>query len=956
MAKKNKEDRRDKIIEESLDVLRTDQYGLSGEFIRKNEEQISQVKDLLMEKLSISQSNNVDKKSETNISKELINVIYNTLDRPKPDQYKESVDETMRKIDESISGSYGVKEDSSSDSDLSIIESLGDAMKTHFRVMPEYRKMVEIIPELGKCVDMVTNDLLNVDEFTHTFISNVYKDEDEAVQTTINKKIIDLLKEYNFESLISRWLPVAEVSGVKPFAILPQEDIISDIAEYVKKKREKDTEFSFESLSDNDLKDIVYSTESDLFEPSPIAKEADILDKYNKNILSFESDDDTIAYEMAKDKVDDYVSGIIDGELLSEYKSIVLDDVKEAYVEEKYTNLHDDDRDVVSLESAYDKFNDILKSSSDDSINKAAKTGLKELILGLESTISVVNKRKGHIYQTSKKVKSSIYSSPSNNKDEFIDDDFFTPGKVKKKKKKGKKDKREKSTIIINGYTYDVDTGEIDPKEYSEKVPNKRAVIVDFNPEHVIPVTLNGNHIGYYVIEYTRLANSGLIDGTRPKQDTFIDMVKRLGVGDDKTTVKGAAKNTDSVNATMYTGLNAIFGDSHRIVGKASENDSGKNSKVTDFLKKVMIRTISRRLGDDALLEDATFQSGVMNILRDDLILKQGIRFTYIPLSHMVYMSRELDEKGFPVSMFDGTLFLGYIYISSLISSLMMKVMKSADTEVMDVNVGKAKALGSTVSNVIKQASTRNVSAVGIFSGVENIVRQVGSYKKIVNPVVNGEKLFDISSLEKNNDTDIDDDFTERILKSIIIKTIVPLSALNLTDEDEYAISVAQQRIDYRNAIIDKGMNYAPAITKAIKLLVNYSDIGVTVPGDNGDKEEYEIKIDNVEFNFNPPKNLTVNKLSEEIDNISDLAEKIVKVYLGEDDRDGDEWPVLKQVFTKLIVKELSSSMDWSTIDELLDTAKTLAPGELAKMKKYDKEVAEPESDDEGSDDSGDRW
>ena len=69
------------------------------------------------------------------------------------------------------------------------------------------------------------------------------------------------------------------------------------------------------------------------------------------------------------------------------------------------------------------------------------------------------------------------------------------------------------------------------------------------------------------------------------------------------------------------------------------------------------------------------------------------------------------------------------------------------------------------------------------------------------------------------NNVDIDDDFTDRIIKSIVLKIGIPPTSLDMLSQDEYVASQTQHRLDYRNLVVDRGVNYAKFITKLLNYL-----------------------------------------------------------------------------------------------------------------------------------------
>lgn len=951
---------------DALNILSAATFGISPDFLKENDKLMDNTLKVLSDKLSPRLQNT--NKSNGNVSNvaEYIKVLSSTMNQEERISVLSDIKSADRYV--SPSGSHVISDDTQVIdrlSDSTVVDELLGTVRNHFALMPEYAKVCEIIPELGKCVEIIVKDIINRDEFSHSFITNFYKDSSDSsaensIKVNVENKIKSLLDEYDFEGKVRKWIKDAEIMGVKPFSILPQDDVIHMLNTEISKR--VGSGVAIESLK---VEDIV--SEESFLVKSPLTPIYDSYTKLSLGMISEESTDYKYIKESVDHSVDKFVDSILSEDILDDWSEVCLEELDEIFKSEKFN--HGDspesyEKFCTSAESFKQEVKDpknILKK------NNILKNQLKDLVVSLDKSIEVVDTLKAPLYQASKKLKNNSYGNSQVDVDKGIIEDFYRvdDSKTTSDSRSGKR------TFNLDGFEIDITDSPIDIKSYAKAIKNRRAILTEYEPEHVIPITSGGTHIGYYVVEYARTSGDNFLL-LKKDRGSFLDIIRRLGVGEDKSLVANTGTTAVDSNNPFSSG---VFSPSTIMApimsggnGPMSANgtrlgNNGQSDRKTELIKAIMIKTISKRLGDETLVDNGTFQSSLMNLIRDDLMFRNRIRFSFIPESHMVYMSRELDSSGFPLSVLDGTLFNCYTYISSLISSLMMKVMKSSDTEVMEVNVGKSKELGLTIGAISQNASTRNVSAKSLFGGTDNIVRSVGNFKRIIIPVVNGEKLYDVTQVERVNDVDIDDDFTERNLKSIVMKIGVPPTSLDMLSQDEYVASQTQHRIDYRNLIADRGVNYSKFVTKAIKLLVHYSDISIPslkilnegqAGTSNNKNSEIEIDISKIDFNFSLPKNLTVNKVAEELGSVLALIEDIIKVYYGETEKESPEWANLMVVTKKKLMKELSSSTDWSSIDEIIRAARREAPAAYADLSKYDTPpVNDEESEGGGNMDSG---
>jgi len=951
---------------DALDILTSSTYGISPDFLRDNDKLLEETRKTLSDRLTPSTQKTGNTKGSN--ASQYVSLLTSTMQQ----EDKMTLLRDL-KINESFtnpSGSHQITEDShvvDKLSDSNIIEEMVAGVRNHFALMPEYNKVCQIIPELDKAIWVIVKDIINRDEFSGTFVKNFYNELDENNKNTIEGKITDLLEEYNFEDKMRRYIRAAEVYGVKPFSVLPQDDVINMINEEIKKN--KGLPHGVESLNLASM----FSEESYL-KPSPIKGVSQAYIKKSLNLLTSTESDDYVRMKADK-SIETFTDSIISDDIIDEYSEVCIEELKSSFNTEKISILNGKDG-TVKYKEALESYNAFMGKLEEPkhvfSKESSIKKHIKDIIVAFDRSIEVVDHRKTPLYQASKRLKpEGFYKTIDDSKGAI--DDFYRVGDGNELEG----DDVKKKTFNLDNLEIDITDDFIDPKAYVKSVKNKRAIFTEYEPEHVIPISSGGVHIGYYVMEYERTKGDNFLLLKKDK-GSFLDIIRRLGVGEDKALVANSGSSAVDSNNPFSSGafspstimapiLSGSGNGPNTPYNGGQFGNSGQSDRKSELIRSILIKTIVKRLGDDSLIDNATFQSSLMNLIRDDIMFKNKVRFSFIPESHMVYMSRELDDNGFPLSILDGTLFSCYMYISSLISSLMIKVMKSSDTEVMEVNVGKSRELGLTVGMISQNASTRNVSARTLFGGTDNIVRSVGNFKRLIIPNINGEKLYEVTQIERVNNVDIDDDFTERTLKSIIMKIGVPPTTLDMMSQDEYVASQTQHRIDYRNLIVDRMVNYSKFITKAIKLLVHYSD--VTIPtlklvntgsadvqqsAGKGVKSEIEIDITKIEFKFPAPKNLTVTKITEELGNISTLAEDIVKMYYGDFSGDSKEWETLVGLTKRLLVKELSTSTDWATIDEVIERARLETPKWFNILKTYNKELVEDEeSGEEGGDDYG---
>lgn len=427
-------------------------------------------------------------------------------------------------------------------------------------------------------------------------------------------------------------------------------------------------------------------------------------------------------------------------------------------------------------------------------------------------------------------------------------------------------------------------------------------LILDFEPENVIPVIVNGIHVDYYVLEEETY--NGGFERNRKTSFSFMDIIKSLGVGNDDAITGQGAPGTDAMG---YANL-PTFGQQINVASitssftmTAQTDDAIKRNEI---LRDVVLRTIGTKIKDKDIIENKVFRDCIMNLLRQGYILRKKVQFTNIPAGNMVYFAHNLSNTGLPKSIYADTLFYCYIYISSLISSLMIKLSKSSYKDKVTFEVARDGNFGLAAHLIDNGLSTRTTHGFNTFESVFSVLKNSVAHDRIIIPKIGGEQLIDYEQFEKMNDIDIDDEFTEKMLYKIVQQTDYPASSLNKLSEDEYSRSIVAQQIMYLNSLKEMQDTFGGQVTKLLKLCIKYTKFSETVEKDVKDN------IKELDFSFTIPNTLYLTNSTESFTNVESYADMITKIYFNEK-MDDEAYKEVVDKFRLEVVKSKANNIDW---------------------------------------------
>lgn len=947
------------------DMIYASNYGLSRNFIEKNSDIVLKSNKAVNNTLVGFGVNNLTNNS--NSLQELTSLVSQSIKFRGNNRENKSSGKIISDIlgngddADSLTGIKHITPVGNADSnETEIITEYSSMYQSFLNVTSEYRGVCEIIPEVGKAIQNISRDILSVSELTGRFLNKVY-DEDgntesisdkDKKEMTICTDLIqsEIIDKNHLEEKLKRWVYESLVCGVKPIAFIPYDYIIrqlnqinasdksmnlsvNKIAEKLKSGESykicetKDQEKSFYNVS-------IESSVSDMFDERKLngADREIKTEEYYDSLLS-----DDIVESFAAECEEDFNKSF--ESLNFERNKTKSDTVRYMQIYgERSTEANEQLELLESMTKQYNSIKEKAESQTPEERKQNARNGLRTLVRYIDEHIDVVKPGASSAF---------IANKIMNEKDRYSK--FYNLGENYlmaeglEKKIASNKNNAERS-----------DTGVFDFDGTSEL--GEECLIVPYAPEDVIPININGEYMGFYIMEYAN--ENGPLWRKRRHTGTFTDYIKNQGLGDDAALAAGNGSAytshgaTDPLELSLYSPLSLYNYAATNYLN--AETDS--YDQRYDIMKTVTLRVLSHRLRDPDLVDNKIFKDAVMSMLRNDVLTRKKVQFTFIPPEYMVYMTYKTDDDGIPKSILDGTLLWAYMYISSILSSVMIKMLKSADKEKYEVSVGLSKKLGYTTTELQRVLSTRNIYSSSTFSSLGNVIRNAGSYQRMIIPVVNDRKLYDVSQIESVNNVSPDDDFTNKLLDSILSKVYINPGMRGSMDSLDFAHEYVYKNIEYRDNIVDAQNNYEKFITRIIKILTNYSLLNtynskVEVDDSKKDDNLNTIDIDRIHVKLAISTMMSMTSVSEVLDSAKNLANSITEVY---NLQDGSSVETARNtLFKKKIIEKYVPNIEWTDIENILNKATEEAPNEVHKSQKLAKIDQQLQEDDVSDDSSG---
>jgi hypothetical protein len=232
-----------------------------------------------------------------------------------------------------------------------------------------------------------------------------------------------------------------------------------------------------------------------------------------------------------------------------------------------------------------------------------------------------------------------------------------------------------------------------------------------------------------------------------------------------------------------------------------------------------------------------------------------------------------------------------------------------------------------------------------MFGSLASVVKNSGNYQRLNIPVVNGEKVYDVSPVEHMNDISVDDQYTNDLLSNILSKIYINSGMMSEMEGVDFASQFAWKNADYRDSIVTAQHNYEQHITKALKLLVNYSPLetfnskveAINHKKANETRKETAIDISKVKVELNIPTMLNMHGIQELVDASKQTAQTLSEA-MGIDGSASSQHEMAKaKLFQKKIIQKYANNVEWSDLEKLMAEAEAEAPAEVARQNRFAK-------------------
>lgn len=332
-------------------------------------------------------------------------------------------------------------------------------------------------------------------------------------------------------------------------------------------------------------------------------------------------------------------------------------------------------------------------------------------------------------------------------------------------------------------------------------------------------------------------------------------------------------------------------------------------ARMSEDQQELAIRFISAKISRniDAKFINANkdLKEEIYSILRYnehfDVSRSADIGVTFIPAEDIIHCYSVLDEdthRG--ISDLERAVIPAMLYILLYLTDIIGKITRSTDKRVYYVKQNVEANIARTMMNVVAQIKKGNMG-VRQLESMNNILNIVGKYNDYLIPVgPSGDQPIQFDILQ-GQDINTPTDMMEK-MEEAAINTIMPMELVNATFNQDFATSYSYSNSRIVRSVFTRQGQTQRWISPIFTKVYNY---------------EFNESYYNIEVILPPPVYLVMNSSQQLIDNISQMADKIIESEMSSEEDD------VKQEFKKVYLRNyLSTYIDYDNIERMLDIAK----------------------------------
>jgi hypothetical protein len=348
-----------------------------------------------------------------------------------------------------------------------------------------------------------------------------------------------------------------------------------------------------------------------------------------------------------------------------------------------------------------------------------------------------------------------------------------------------------------------------------------------------------------------------------------------------------------------------------------------------ELVYNIITRQFLNKINKKFISNNPQFKEIIYAMLRQhDLFKRFQMKATFIPEKYVVqFTPNSIEENEYGTSIYENSIFMAKIYLATLVSTLMMKLTRSADKRAFYIEVGVEGEQEAAVASFVNDIKGKDIKMAGL-DDVNYILNNVGRFEDMYVPVFNGQKPVDME-IVPGQDADVNDEFLGFLKNSIVAGCGVPPTFIEQIEQVDFVKTLSMLNGKFSKKVLMVQSVLKDSFNKFIRLLFE-NEYLVNTKNDEDNKLNPAL----IDVTLPPPESIFTAQLSEDFSSAEAYAEGILNIMVNDSDSteyasDNEKEMVRASLKTRLL-KERITTIDWNKMEELLEEVKTEVVGTIA--------------------------
>lgn len=401
---------------------------------------------------------------------------------------------------------------------------------------------------------------------------------------------------------------------------------------------------------------------------------------------------------------------------------------------------------------------------------------------------------------------------------------------------------------------------------------------------------------------------------------------------------------------------------------------NGANPIKDKFIAELFVKGICKKLDKKTLEENQQFKEIIYQLVKKDYLLNKKVKIVYYSPEEVVHYKPD-SEKIYGCSKLSKVYFYAKMLLSNILTTIMQKISRGRDKRVLYVETGLDDDVEASIQEVVRDFKSKEIQS-DVLKSVTTILKRVGAFEDYYIPRVDGEAPLDLETIS-GMDVNVEDDFMNWLLRSIISGMGIPASFVDQSNEVDFSRELLMQNSSFVRDIVSEQIDASLFVSEIFQKAFKYrywNELGLNEFTNNGlyrsskessngktarrgssrRKKKTSISIDVTEIvvEFPVPEFLNLSNTMEQINNYQAKIDFVMQTLYPDDLMNSEEGQALiteRAYVRRKYTKQLVTSIDWEELDNIvIEVQKELKGEDLLKKTNETTDDTEENTDDFG--------